>query len=503
MDTNKPGEQLAAIDLGSNSFHMVISRIVDGELQVVDRIKDMVRLAAGLDPETNDLDLESQRRALEALEKFGERVNAMPTGSVRALGTNTLRKASNSRGFLEAAENALGHSIEIISGGEEARLIYLGVAHDIGLGSEKRLVIDIGGGSTEFIIGEGFQSIVGESKYMGCVSMSMEYFPDGKMSAKGYERAIIHARQELQPNVKAYTKIGWDKVVGASGTIRAAWEIVRSEGLGHAITLDALHALKDRTLKYDDASSLSKLSGLSDRRAPVFPGGLAILIGAFESLEIEEMMVSDGALREGALVDLVGRIQNRDVRDETVRNLAAHNQVDEEHADRVERTALHLLDQVADDWELNEPQYRRFLSWACRVHEIGLSVSHSKYHKHGSYLVENSELPGFSRGDQKVLWAMVRSHRRSFKLHRFEDLRPPLPVVAPRMTILLRIAVLLNRSRQDSELPESIKIRVSKKKGRKIHLTFPQGWLDGSPLTFADLREEKRYLKPDYTLKFE
>lgn len=500
-DCESIDEQIAAIDLGSNSFHMVIARIVDDELQVVDRIKDMVRLAAGLDEETNELDLDSQRRALEALERFGERVHGMQPGSVRAVGTNTLRKAANSKTFLSAAEAALGHPIEIVPGAEEARLIYLGVAHDIGVGGSKRLVVDIGGGSTEFIIGEDFDPIIRESKYMGCVSYSQRYFPGGKVTREGYDQAVIAAQQELQASVKSYRELGWKRAVGASGTIRAIWDMSVSNDIGKTITLDGLKELRKRTIEIGVAEDLNDIKGLSSRRAPVLPGGLAILIGAFKSLKIDEMIVSDGALREGAIIDLVGRLQNRDVRDETIANLAAHNQVDEDHASRVEETALHLLDEVASDWELDGEVYRQFLRWASHIHEIGLSISHSKYHKHGSYLVENTDMPGFSRGEQKFLWALVRSHRRSFKTHRFSDLKSPLPVTGPRLAILLRLSVLLNRSRQDDAVPETLKVKI-RKGGKQLRLKFPDGWLEDSPLTRADLQEEKRYLKPDYKLKF-
>lgn len=495
-------DQIAAIDLGSNSFHMVIARIVDDELQVVDRIKDMVRLAAGLDEATNQLDIQSQSRALEALERFGERVHGMPPGSVRAVGTNTLRKAANSRNFLAAAEEALGHPIEIVSGAEEARLIYLGVAHDIGVGGSKRLVVDIGGGSTEFIIGEDFDPIVRESKYMGCVSYSQRWFADGKVTREAYDQAVIAARQELQPNVKKYRDIGWNRAVGASGTIRAIWDMIVSNDIDKSITLSGLKKLRKLTIELGSLDELTSIKGLSTRRAPVLPGGLAILIGAFKSLKIDEMIVSDGALREGAIMDLIGRIQNRDIRDETIANLAAHNQVDEDHAERVEETAMQLLDQVATDWDIEDEVYRRLLRWACRIHEIGLSISHSKYHKHGSYLVENTDLPGFSRGEQKFLWALVRSQRRSFKTHRFSDLHAPYPITGPRLAILLRLSVLLNRSRQDDAVPNKLKVKI-RKGGRQVRMRFPDGWLDDSPLTRADLQEEKRYLKPDYKLKFD
>ncbi len=497
------GEMVAAVDLGSNSFHMVIARNADGELQVVDRLKEMVRLAAGLD-KNNNLEPDSRERALATMRMFGERLKGLNPNNVRVVGTNTLRKARNSRDFLVRAEEAMGHRIEIVSGVEEARLVYLGVAHSIGkMALEKRLVVDIGGGSTEVIIGTGFEAGVSNSNYMGCVSFSQRFFPDGEITRERFDAAELAARQELRSSEKNFIAEGWDLAIGASGTIKAIHDIIIAQDLHRGgITRDAMKAVRNQICDLGHIEKL-ELDGLSERRRPVFPGGLAILMGVFKSLKIEEMIISDGAMREGLLYDLLGRMYQLDTRNDTIEQMATRYSVDRDHAEEVEATAMELFDQVESSWHFDDSTiYRKMLRWTARIHEIGLAIAHSGYHKHGSYLVENSDMPGFSRQDQKFLWAMVRSHRRSFKTHRFDSLPEPYPVTAPRLAILLRLAVMLNRSRQETDVPE-VKLKVPKNKRHKLKVRFPKGWLDEHPLTRADLEEEKEYLKSaGFKLKF-
>lgn len=483
-------DTLAAVDLGSNSFHMVIARVNGEELQVIDRIKEMVRLAAGLD-HRNRLDPDSRQRALETLRRFGERLRPLPEGGVRVVGTNTLRKARNAHDFLLEAERALGHPVEIISGSEEARLVYLGVAHSVEHLWGQRLVIDIGGGSTEFIVGTDFEPTFRESKYMGCVSYSQRFFGDGKLTAERFERAEIAARQELQSSAARFKHAGWDVALGASGTIRAIRKIIVKNGWGKAnITLEGMEKIRDKMVKKGKLKKVS-LSGLSDRRRPVFPGGLAILIGAFKSLDIDRMTASDGALREGALYDLLGRIHNRDVREETIDQLAAKYQVDRDHATRVEATAARMLTAVREPWGLGLSVHDVMLRWAARIHELGLAIAHSRYHKHGSYLVENSDMPGFSRQDQKFLWALIRSHRRKFKPHRFDSLPDPFSSTGPRLAVLLRLSVVLNRSRDPDDVPD---FELHAPDTTTLELDFAPGALGRNPLTAADLAEEADYL---------
>ena len=484
---------LAAIDLGSNSFHMIIARVIDDQLQIIDRLKEMVRLGGGLDHDDN-LTVEAQQRALETLLMFGERLKGMPSESVRALGTNTLRKAKNARDFLALAEQALGHPIEIISGREEGRIVYLGVAHSIfDSSSGSRLVLDIGGGSTEAILGEGFEITACESLYMGCVSYSQRYFEGGAISSKRYKQAILATRQELRAISHGYTALGWDRAFGSSGTIKAIQQVILEEKLGAlGITLESMRRLMALTIERGHVTKLD-LHGLSERRRPVFCGGLAILIGVFESLNVSVMQVSDYALREGAIYDLYGRARQIDVRDVTIANMARRYQIDLHHAERVWRSAERLLAQVSEPWDLGGEDFAAQLRRACMLHEIGLAISHSRYHKHGSYIVENSDMAGFSRKDQQLLWALVRTHRRQFKPHRFDALPSKLSDRGLRLALVLRLAVLLNRARVERAYPEELKLLV--KGARRVRLIFPNGWLEEAPLMSEDLRQEQIYLK--------
>lgn len=482
-------EIVAAVDLGSNSFHMIVARIENGQLKVIDRLKEMVRLAGGLD-DRDQLDPGTAERAIGCLERFGQRVRNMPPGSVGAVGTNTLRRARNAKPFLIQAETALGHPIEIIAGREEARLIYLGVAHSIAHDHAQRLVMDIGGGSTEVIIGRDFEPIQRESLFMGCVSMSRRFFDDGKIRSGRMRDAELAARQELEWVEAPYRRVGWDASVGASGTIRAIRDVVVGQGWSDAgITAGSLKKLRKAML---DAGHVDKLSldGLQTERAPVFPGGVAILTAAFDALGIKQMAVADGALREGLLYDLLGRISHKDVREATIDSLSQRYQVDAEQAARVEATALYLLDRVADDWRLLTQESTNLLSWAARLHEIGLSIAHTGYHKHGAYLLEHADLPGFSRREQALLALLVRAHRRKFPAGIIAAITGKRREHALRLSVLLRVAVVLHRGH--SEIPPP---KISIESDTEVRLVFPEGWLNDHRLTEADLRQEAAYLE--------
>ncbi len=480
---------VAAIDLGSNSFHMVVARVVDGQVLVVDRMREMVRLGAGLDA-SNRLTRAAQDAAIACLERFGQRLRGMSARNVRAVGTNTLRRARNAGEFLAAARRALGHPIEVIAGREEARLIYLGVAHGLAGVDGRRLVMDIGGGSTELIIGERFEPVCTESLHMGCVGMSREHFPDGAITRAGMRRAEIAARLELQPIESEYRQRGWQSAVGASGTILAAAAIVQAAGWNtDGITPEALRKLRDALFEAGHVERL-RLSGLSRERAPVFPGGLAILLAAFDALGIQHMRVSESALREGLLYDLLGRIRHEDVRERAIQTLSTRYQIDKDQALRVERTARVCFTQAAPAWGLNDDDVD-VLAWAARLHEIGLAVAHSQYHKHGAYLLENSDLPGFSHQEQKLLAILVRSHRRKFPSEAFDDPAEPVSGAAHRLCVLLRLAALLHRARANAPLPGFSLLPNA----QHLYLKFPDGWLAEHPLTEADLHREAEYLK--------
>lgn len=484
-------QTLAAVDLGSNSFHMIVARAADGELHIVDRMRETVRLAAGLDTRQR-LTRKARRRALECLARFGQRLRGLPPGSVRAVGTNTLRQARNAGEFLAECRRILGHPIDVISGREEARLIYLGVSHSLADDGGRRLVIDIGGGSTEFIIGERFEALHMESLFMGCVGMSRAYFPGGAINRGNLQRAELAALLELQNIQAQYRRIGWQTAIGSSGTLLSIADVIRAAGWAdQGITLEALHKLRKALLTAGSIKRLASLDGLRPERAPIFPGGVAILLAACEALGIEHMAASSGALREGLLYDLLGRIRHEDVRERAIGAITSRYQIDAEQAARVEHTALACLAQTAKAWRLEDERHRNALSWAARLHEIGLTIAHSQYHKHGAYLLANADLPGFTREEQRLLAALVRGHRRKFPETVFRELPDYQVEPARRLCVLLRLAVLLRRSRSGTPLPQFTLSAT----GKGLQLQFPTGWLARHPLTRADLAQEAEYLQ--------
>lgn len=482
---------LAAIDLGSNSFHMIVANMVDGNIIIVDRLRESVRLAAGLDEKKN-ITPEASERALECLRRFGQRIQGLPDDAVSAVGTNTLRKAKNSNAFLKAAHDALGYDIETITGLEEARLIYLGVAHSMAGAEGRRLVVDIGGGSTELIVGEEFETLYRESLYMGCVSMSRKWFDDGKMTRQRFKKARIQAMLELRPVQGFYSRLGWQTVIGSSGTIKAIGRVSEQMGWSEAgITPDSLKKIRKAMLAAGDINEL-KLKGLSEERLPVFPGGVIVLSAVFEALKIDQMMVSDGALREGLLYDEIDRAQHADVRDNSIRAFSERFSVDQEHVQRVQKTAQRLYKDCAGTWQLDEDEeFAQLLVWAAEVHESGLAISHAQYHKHGAYLVEYTDLAGFTREQQRSLAALVRTHRRKISNKIFDNLTGVDGKKIQKIAILLRLAVLLHRSRRDRAFRD-LKIVPGE---NSLKLVFPNGWLDDHPLNEADLGAERKYLE--------
>ena len=484
-------ESLAAVDLGSNSFHMVIARVDHGGVQIVDRIREPVRLADGLQ-EDGSLSDEAEQRAIACLSLFGQRLRDFGAAQVRAVGTNTLRRVRNSHRVLHDMSEALGHHIEIITGREEARLIYLGVSHGVAGAPARRLVVDIGGGSTEFIIGDSFEAVSVHSMFMGCVGFTKQFFGDGKISRKRMNNAKIAAGLELQPVEARLRAEGWERAIGASGTIRSIASILNEAGWAHGtITADGLSKLVQAMLTAGRLEKL-ELPGLEADRRPVLAGGVAILSTVFDRLGIDEMWVSPTALREGLLYDMLGRLQDEDPRDRTIAMLAKRYSIDQAHADRVQATALGLLGQVVDDWDLRSEDAAHALAWAAQLHEIGLAVNYTGHHKHGAYLVASSDLPGFARDEQALIAALVRGHRRKLDDLYFETLPEELRLPAKRLSALLRLAVLLNRNRD----PEVVSLPHVAAADNKLKLTFNDEWLDAHPLARADLEREQRRVKP-------
>ena len=482
-------DNIAAVDLGSNSFHMLVARTKGGEPVLVDRLREMVQLASGLDAHDR-LSPESRDRAIECLRRFGQRLRHMAPSEVRAVGTNTLRVAADAGEFLMDAERALGHSIETISGIEEARLIFLGVARTLPEPQRRKLVIDIGGGSTELIAGDEAPRDM-ESLYMGCITFSRAYFGDGRLTAENWQRAELAAMQELEPVAERFRAFDWDEAVGASGTIRAIDGLVRTYGWSRkGITAEALGRLRDTLLKAGRIGRL-RLEGLNPRRKTTIAGGTAILSALFEALRIDVMRRSEGALREGLLYDFLGRIRDQDVRARGVEALADRAHIDRQQAARVEQTGLALLAQVAASWGLDARNARQFLSWAANLHEIGLDIAHNHYHRHGEYIVAHADLQGFSLPEQQVLATLVRSHRRKFPTEAIAALPRNWSAWTERLAMPLRLSVVLHRSRSPLPLPP-IELSAAK---NALDLRFPPGWLDQHPLTRADLETEEAYLR--------
>ncbi len=480
-------ESVAAVDLGSNSFHMVVARVVDDtHFHVVDRLRERVVLAAGLDDQ-HRLSEKAQQRAIACLERFGQRLRELPLHRVRAVGTSALRQAENAPDFLPAAQAALGHPIEIIGGSEEARLIYLGVSHSLADDHGRRLVVDIGGGSTECVLGERFEPIRMDSLGMGCVSYSLRFFPGDKIRGEDFRRAEIAARLKLEPIERRYLDSGWDSCVGSSGTILAVDALLRQNGWSdRGITLAGLRQLKKALIAAGTAAKVAAIPGVQAERASVLPGGVAILTALFEALGVEHMMTTPGSMREGLLYDLLGRIRHEDVRDRTIRQFCQRYQVDMDQAARVERLALHCLDQLAGAWSIDPVFGRQVLGWATRLHEIGLSIAFAGYHRHSAYLVANSDMPGFSRADQQLLATMLLGQRKKLGREVFAALPAQDAELALRLCVLLRLAVRLSRSRSPRPQPP---FTVSARKNG-LELSFPADWIEGHPLTHADLIEE-------------
>jgi exopolyphosphatase/guanosine-5'-triphosphate,3'-diphosphate pyrophosphatase len=483
-------EPLAAVDLGSNSFHMIVARFTDGGLQVVDRLRDPVRMAAGLTAD-GQLTPEVRERTLTCLARFGQRLRGIKRNRIRAVATNSVRQLRNPRAWLLTAETALGAPIEVVSGREEARLIYLGVAHGLNDPRQRQLVIDVGGGSTELIIGEGFETLETESLQMGCVATTRRFFADGRITRKRWQDVQLRLPIEFAPIVTTYRTRGWKRAIGSSGTIKSISSILTAfGGREREIARLGLIDLIDRLIEVGNISH-ARLPGLSEDRRPVFLGGLAALWACFEALDLQSLRVSDYAMREGLLYDALGRFHQQDPRERSIRALAKRYSVDQAQALRVQQTAIKLFEQVAESWKLGDDA-REILVYSALVHEVGLAISHTQHHKHGAYIIENSDLPGFSRREQETVAALVRGHRRGVPENSFEQVAARDLDPLKRVLALLRLAAVLHRSRAEEPLP-ALKLHAA---GRELRLSFPRGWLSLHPLTWADLRQEKDFLEP-------
>jgi exopolyphosphatase/guanosine-5'-triphosphate,3'-diphosphate pyrophosphatase len=475
-------DTLAAVDLGSNSFRLQVGRVVGDQIYPLDSLKEPVRLASGLDAEKR-LDAASQARALDCLLYFGERLRGLEKGAVRAVATNTLRVAKNAMQFLPQAEAALGFPIEVIAGREEARLIYIGASHSLPTAAHKRLVVDIGGGSTEFIIGKRHDPQLMESLYIGCVTYTLRYFPDRRIDRRRMREAQVAAAKEVELIAHDFQRMGWIEAIGSSGSARSIADILEMNHLNpndeSGITRVGLDRLCDLLIKAGSAEALG-LEGASTDRLPVLPGGVAILSAIFEEMEIQRMTYADGALRLGVLYDLLGRYHHQDMRDATVARFRGRYQVEADQVERVEATALRALNQISADAPAeNDVQ---FLSWAANLHEIGISMAHNAYHKHGAYILTFADMPGFSKKDQARLAWLVLGHRG--KLEKLGGVPPEDD--AWKLLFCLRLAVLLHRTRDDRALP-AWRASITP---TGFLLEVPAQWLARNPWTAAALRDE-------------
>jgi exopolyphosphatase/guanosine-5'-triphosphate,3'-diphosphate pyrophosphatase len=471
---------------------MIVGELRYGQLAILDRIRETVRLAEGLSA-SGDISTDARARALDCLSRFGERLRDMHAGKVRAAGTSTIRRAREDSTFMTEAEAALGHPIEIISGIEEARLIYNGVTHSLPPPEGFRLVMDIGGGSTELILGQAAAPKALESLHMGCVSITERFFADGRLTREAFEKARIAARLELRP-IKAFFRDATDvEAIGTSGTIRSTETVAIALGLSESgVTPDVIEKLIDRVLEFDSIAELT-LTGLTERRAQVWPGGLSILAELLSVLRIQKLKISEGALREGLLYDLLGRLQHEDARERTVQAMVARYHVDTEQAQRVAKTANHLFRQCVIGWGMHTPLAELVLDWSARLHEIGLDISHDGYQRHGAYIAENADMPGFPRAEQRLLAVLIGSQRHGFDTSRLKSLPKAGRETALRLAMLLRLAVLLNRSRKAIEQPP-VTISVTE---TKISLCCDANWLADNPLTIADLERERDFVSAE------
>ncbi|WP_100643922.1 exopolyphosphatase [Alteromonas facilis] len=482
----RDSQKVAALDIGSNSFHLVVARIVAGSVQIVHRVKQKVRLAEGL--VDGKLTEEAIQRGLDTLTVIAESLQGFEPDSVKVVATHTLRKARNAHTFLARARAIFPYPIAIISGPEEARLIYSGVAHT--QHSEgQRLVVDIGGGSTEFVIGEGFDARLCRSLQMGCVSFTTRFFNHGELNEKSFSRAITAAQQSLELIDVKYRRLGWQQCIGTSGTIKTIFTLCQeSPDKASPITLKQLKKLKQACIQAQHVDLL-EIENLPEERRPVFAAGLAILIAAFQSLHIESMEFSPAALREGVLYQMSETLEHDDVRSRTAQSLATRYDVDTEQASLVHAMAIALFDASAAHWKLFDENLRSMLGWASLLHEIGLQINSRGIQRHGAYILQNVDMPGFNQEEQLLLATLVRFQRKKIRTEDIPEFDLFDAKKVRRLIALIRLAVLLNIKRQADFLPEfSIGCE-----GKALALRFPEGWLNEKPIFKADLEQEQTY----------
>lgn len=476
------GSLLAAIDLGSNSFHLIVARLEHGELRPVNTLAEKVQLGAGL--VDRKLDKAAIERGLECLRRFAQLLSAVEPSKVRVVGTNALRQAKNRRDFTEPAAEILRVPVDVVYGREEARLVYLGVAHTLADDEHSRLVVDIGGGSTEFIIGQRFEPVRLESLQMGCVSYGADFFPDGVINKSNFNQAYEQARLEVSHIQKKFRAGNWAEAVGSSGTLQAIETLIRLHGWrDEGIDRKSLEKLRKRLLKFDNVANID-LEGLSAQRRGVIVAGVAITQALFDGLDIELMRTSKGALREGVIYDLLGRLSHEDVRERSINAMVSRYGADEINSRIVGERVTLLAEAVEHAWALST-QDIELLKWAGRCHEIGVVIAQKHYNRHSAYLLQNSDLPGFSQGEQEILATLVRGHRGKVSPGLFDMMSESERPRIARMMALLRLAVILKHV----ELLEALPDFSVAAKGDSLRLHLSKAWLKSHPLTTWELQQ--------------
>lgn len=475
----------AAIDLGSNSFHMLIVREVGGSIQTVAKVKRKVRLASGLN-EDNELDLAAMTRGWQCLSLFAEQLREIDADKLVIVATATLRQAQNRQQFIDKAETILGHPIQVISGDDEANIIYRGVACTSS-GKGNRLVIDIGGASTELVVGECNQAMLLNSLEMGCVTWRSRYFKGpNSLTEANFEQAIQATKATLSPYASHYRRLGWQSCSGASGTVQAIQEVMLAQQMAEPMTLTKLYQLRAQVIACKDIDSLT-ITGLSAERAPVFPSGLAILIGLFEELRIKSMDLAGGALREGLVYGLLSQQPASSVRSKTAESFIKRHHIDEDQAQQVDHYSRELALQVVP--ELNHLE-RQMLRYAAMFHEVGLNIEFKRAPQHAAYIIDHSDLPGFSSEQKHLLSAMLLNQRGDWQLEPLQKQRAIPFERAIILARLLRIAIILSMRRSHREY-EPVTLLQDKAQPDDWTLNLPPNWQQDHPLRGAELALEQ------------
>lgn len=479
---------VAAVDLGSNSFHLLVAREVESNFQVLHSEKQKIRLAAGLNNKKK-LSQEAIDRALAVLKQFSETLKNFNTDQIKVVATYTLRSATNIDYFLEQAAEVFPYPIDVISGQEEARLIYQGVAHNVHH-DDNRLIVDIGGGSTELVIGNGFTPLRLTSRNMGSTSFTQRFFGTGEISANAFKKAMIRAEQTLESVASSFIKSGWKWCLGTSGTIKSVGTVVLEKFETDNINYEHLCWLKDELIKAGHIDALD-IPGLHDDRKSSICGGLTILLAIFKQFKIKSIRYCDFALREGLLHEMQDNLKQKDIRVTTIDSFCKRFDIDTTQAHLIQHTARWFYQQVKTTWGLKNNEHFSILMWAVQLHEIGLSINSSSIHKHSAYIVENSLLPGFTQQQQSLLACLIRFHRKKI---RPEEL-PELALISRQkfcyLLAIIRLSILLNQKRQPNYLPD-YKLEANT---AKLRLRFPQAWFEEQALLEADLQAEQQQLK--------